>query len=194
MCPPQGLHKFPKKRNVFSRVSCCCPPQQESQHGLPGNVPLFASFPPAPPAPPSALTRPPGLGEKGTTTHSFTTFSTTAAIFPAPLPQAGRPGAHSAQAPGPNGDPVSSSLCAGARALASEPGRAAAEPDAHARRTRARAPSRSLQPRLSNLEKQEAAGRFFCPGKGETLVKTGRPRDGPEGVYAPLLPGRLLTL
>lgn len=116
MCPPQGLHKFPKKRNVFSRVSCCCPPQQESQHGLPGNVPLFASFPPAPPAPPSALTRPPGLGEKGTTTHSFTTFSTTAAIFPAPLPQAGRPGAHSAQAPGPNGDPVSSSLCAGARA------------------------------------------------------------------------------
>ena len=25
VCPPQGLHKFLKKRNVFSRVSCCPP-------------------------------------------------------------------------------------------------------------------------------------------------------------------------
>lgn len=104
MGPPRGLHKFPKKRNVFSGVSCC-PPYQESQRRLLGHVLPSASSPPAPPPTPRSLTRPPlapGLGKKETTTHSFTTFSTTAAIFPAPLPQAGRPGALSAQAPGPH--------------------------------------------------------------------------------------------
>lgn len=90
VCPPQGLHKFPKKRNVFSGVSCC-PPDYESQHQLPGYVLLSTLSLPAPPLISGSLTRPHGLGKKETTTHSFTTFSTTAAIFPAPLPQVGRP-------------------------------------------------------------------------------------------------------
>lgn len=168
MCPPQGLHKFPKKRNVFSGVSCC-PPQQESQHGLPRHVPLFASSIPAQPPPPRPLTRPPGLGEKEMTTHSFTTFSTTAAIFPAPFPQAGRPGACSAQAPGPNGgDLVSLSLCAGAARARARSGASGGEPawsplrrpeSRGARRAGAMAtgarPSLLLEPCVFHLEERE---------------------------------------
>lgn len=121
---------------------------------------------------PGPLTRPAGQGEIDTTTYSFTTFSTTAAIFPVPLPQAGRPGARSAPAPGPNGGPSFLVPLRRRRSRASDGaqasrllggGQRAEEPDAQAQRTRARAPSLSLEPRLFHLEEREE-GEKFCSG------------------------------
>lgn len=57
MCPPQGLHKFPKKRNVFSESPVALP--TKSQRRLLGHVLPSASSPPAPPPTPRPLTRTP---------------------------------------------------------------------------------------------------------------------------------------
>lgn len=155
MCPPQGLHKFLKKRNVFSRVSCC-PPLQESIHGVSRHVPLSASSVPTPPPASRSLTRPPSLEEKETATHSFTTFSTTAAIFPAPLPQAGRPRARSAQALGPQREVISLSFCAG--------GTRARAPESERRRTSfcRVLPSLEIWGRMRRRNGGERAPRGFC--------------------------------
>lgn len=101
--PLPASTSFQKKPSVFSGVFGCPPYQESVQQGLPGHFLLSVL---SLPAPPSLLlgpfTRPlvrEREGKKKKTTHSFTTFSTTAAIFPAPLPQAGRPEARNAQAP-----------------------------------------------------------------------------------------------
>lgn len=108
--PPSRPPQVSKRSPAPSQESPVALPTRVAQQGLPGHVLLSVSPLPEPPSLlPGSFTRPlvqerfkktnQKQKQKKTTTHSLTTFSTTAAIFPVPLPQAGRPpGAHNAQA------------------------------------------------------------------------------------------------
>lgn len=90
MCPPPGLHKFPKEAQGLLWSLLLPSRPGVAQQGLPGHLLLSVLSLPAPPSLlPGPFTRPlvreRGKEKKKKTTHSFTTFSTTAAIFPAPL-------------------------------------------------------------------------------------------------------------